>query len=67
MNALAYSVPTAAKATGLSTQHLRDAIHAGQLRARWSGGIDADTGKGLGKYVIRAEDLQAYLDSLVEA
>lgn len=63
---LSYSVPSAAKATGLSAQQLRDAIHKGELRARKSS-RDETTGEPTGKFVVLAGDLSAYLDSLPEA
>lgn len=65
MSPLSYSVPMATKVTGLSQQSLRDAIHAGALKARRS--ARNEDGDGVGKFVILAADLQAYLDSLPEA
>lgn len=62
---LAYSLRTAAEATGLSKTHLSDAIGRGDLRARRSS--VNDKGELQGKWVILAADLQAYLDSLPEA
>jgi len=62
---LAYSVTTATAATGLSKSHLERAIKSGHLRARKSG-VD-EGGEPVGKYVILASDLLAYLEGLVEA
>lgn len=61
---LAYSVPSAARATGLSATHLRDAIARGELKASRSN-RDAE-GNPVGKWVIIAADLEAYLASLPE-
>jgi excisionase family DNA binding protein len=62
---LAYSIATAVEATGLSKSHLDRAIRAGELKAHKSG-RDED-GEPVGKWVILARDLNAYLDSLPEA
>ncbi len=62
---LSYSIADAATVTGLSKQHLREAIHLGQLRAKRSG-VDA-AGEPAGKYVLLEADLKRYLDNLPEA
>lgn len=62
---LAYSIAGAQEATGLGRTVLTDAIRSGELRARKSG-RDAN-GEPVGKYVIRAEDLKAFIDGLPEA
>lgn len=62
---LAYSISGAVGATGLSKAHLERAIKAGKLRAKKSS-RDKD-GEPVGKYVILARDLEAYLDGLVDA
>lgn len=62
---LAYSVAAAVEATGLSKSHLNDAIGRGALKARKSS-RNEETGEPQGKWVIRAADLAAYIDSLPE-
>lgn len=62
---LSYSITAAVEATGLSKSHLDRAIRAGDLKARKSG-RDEETGEPVGKWVLLAKDLQAYLDSLPE-
>lgn len=62
MTALSYSVTQAAKETGLSTSHLDRAIAAGELRVKRT--KVNEQGEPVGKRVILARDLQAYLDSL---
>lgn len=62
---LAYSVAAAVEATGLSKSHLDRAIVAGELKVHKSGRDKA--GEPVGKRLILARDLQAYLDSLPEA
>jgi hypothetical protein len=64
---LSYDLKTAAAATDLSRSTLDRAIRAGLLKARRSDSNDRETGKGRGKVVILAADLQAYLDALTEA
>lgn len=63
--ALAYSVVRATEVTGLSKSHLERAIRAGQLKAKKSG--KDKKGEPVGKYVILARDLEAYLEGLVDA
>jgi hypothetical protein len=63
---LSYSTITASAATGLSRSQLDRAIRAGELKARKSSRHE-ETGEPIGKWVILAADLQAYLDSLPEA
>ncbi|TAJ21822.1 MAG: hypothetical protein EPO65_00545 [Dehalococcoidia bacterium] len=60
---LAYSVKEAVAATGLSETHLDSEIRAGRLKVRRTK-QDPETGAVSGKRVIRAVDLQAYIDSL---
>lgn len=62
---LAYSVREAAEATGLSTTHLDTAIRKRLLKARRTI-QDPETGEVGGKRLIRAADLQAYIDALPE-
>lgn len=62
--ALAFSVRTAVDATGLSKTHLIDAINRGDLKARRSS--TNAKGEPQGKWVILADDLEAYLSSLPE-
>lgn len=63
--ALAYTLATAAEATGLSRKTLDRAIKAGTLRAKRTG-LTAD-GEPAGSFVILADALQAWLDSLADA
>jgi hypothetical protein len=65
MTPLAYSVATACAATSLSKSQLDRAIRAGLLKARKSS--TTEDGEPTGKYVILADDLEAYLASLPEA
>lgn len=62
MTALSYSIAGAVTATGLSKSHLDRAVKAGELKAKKSS--RAKDGEPIGKYVILARDLAAYLDSL---
>lgn len=62
---LAYSIPEAVAATGLSRTYLTDAIRSGRLKARKSS--EDEAGNAQGKLVIRAADLEAFIDSLPEA
>lgn len=62
---LAYSKAGAAGAAGVSTKTLERAIAAGRLRAKRSG--EAKDGEPAGRVIILAADLQAWLDSLVDA
>lgn len=62
---LAYSLPGAVEATGLSRSTLMRAIGSGKLRAKKSG-EDAD-GNPTGAFVITAEALKQYLAGLVDA
>jgi hypothetical protein len=62
---LAYSMADAVEATGLSRSHLDRAIRDGQLRSRTTK-LDKKQ-RAVGKRVILARDLEAYLESLEEA
>lgn len=65
MTALSYSIAGAIGATGLSKSHLERAIKSGELKAKKSS--KDKEGEPVGKYVILARDLQAYLEGLVDA
>lgn len=65
MTRLAYSLAEAAEATGLSRSHLDRAIKAGELRTKTTK-LDADE-RPVGKRVILASALQAYLEGLADA
>lgn len=65
MTRLAYSLAEAAEATGLSRSHLDRAIKAGELRTKTTK-LDVDE-KPVGKRVILASELQAYLEGLADA
>lgn len=60
--ALAFSVTQAAEASGLSTSHLDRAIKSGQLKAKRTS--TNEKGDPVGKRVILAGDLEAYLSNL---
>lgn len=62
---LSYSVRTAAAATGLSETRIKQAIHAGDLKARKST-VD-ENGDPAGKYVILHADLATFIEGLVAA
>lgn len=62
---LAYSLPGAVEASGLSRSTLLRAIGTGELRAKKSA-KDAD-GNPVGSWVIPAESLKAFIDNLVDA
>lgn len=61
---ISYSIRTAAEATGLSQSHLKRVIGEGLLKAKRSSERD---GEPVGKYVILARDLEAYIGELVDA
>lgn len=63
---ISYSLADAATATGLSAKSLLRAITSGHLAAKRSGGLNADD-KPTGKYLIKAADLEAYIDGLEAA
>lgn len=63
---LAFTTEEAATATGLSVDTIKRAIRSGALRAKRTAANDAD-GKGRGKYVITADALTKWLESLVDA
>ena len=65
MTALAYSIDGACEATGFSKPHLERAIKSGALKAKKSS-KNAD-GEPVGKFVILADALQAYLEGLPDA
>lgn len=69
MTALSYSIAGAIGATGLSKSHLERAIKSGELKAKKSSRVKSgdNAGEPVGKYVILARDLQAYLEGLVDA
>ena len=62
---LSYTLKGAAAASGLSTTHLQQAVHSGQLRAKRSN-RDSD-GEGVGRYLILRRELEAYLEGLPDA
>lgn len=65
MTPISYDLKGAAQVTGLSQSHLKRVIGEGLLKAKRSSG--KGDGTLAGKYVIRAADLQAYVDGLVDA
>lgn len=62
---MAYSLSTAATATGLSTKTLQRAVKSGRLRAKRTS--VTEDGLPAGNYVILADDLRAWLDALEDA
>jgi hypothetical protein len=64
---LSYNIKDAAVACGLSRSYLDRAIRTGQLKAKRSAAPDGETGKSRGSYVIKATDLEAFIDSLADA
>ena len=65
MTPISYDLKGAAEVTGLSQSYFKRAIEEGELKAKRSG-VDAD-GNPVGKYVIKATDLKAFVDGLVDA
>ena len=63
---IAYKLADAAAATGLSGKTLLRAITAGTLPAKRTGKPDPD-GKPTGVYLIKADDLMAFIDGLEAA
>lgn len=66
---LSYSIAGACAATGLSRSQLLRAIHSGELKAKKSNRVKGgdNAGEPIGKFVIRAVDLDAYLEDLPDA
>ena len=64
MTPISYDLKAAAEATGLSESHLKRAIGEGLVKAKRSSDRD---GEPAGKYLIKAADLEAYVDGLVDA
>jgi hypothetical protein len=62
---LAYDLPEAAEATGLSEDSIKQAIRRGDLKGKRSA-RNAD-GDGVGKYLIQRTALEAWLDGLADA
>lgn len=52
---------------GVSESMISKAIKSGKLRARWSDGINPETGKGRGRQLILRADLEAWLDGMAQA
>jgi hypothetical protein len=65
MSKLAYSLFEAAEATGLSEDSLKQAIRRGDLKAKRS--ARSEDGDGVGKYILTATALNAWLDGLADA
>lgn len=65
MTRLSYSLHDAVAATGLSRSHLDRAIREGLLRTKTTKLDDKE--KAVGKRVILASELQAYLEGLPDA
>lgn len=63
--AISYSLPGAVAATGLSRSSLMRAINAGDLHAKKSS--KDDNGEPAGVYIIKAAELERYIDGLVDA
>lgn len=63
---ISYNMAGAVSASGMSRSALDRAIRAGKLKAKRTS-EDEETGKGVGSFVIKAADLEAFIDSLVDA
>lgn len=61
MTPLAYDTKGAAAATGLSKQHILDALNSGVLKGKRS---SVKNGEPVGKWLIPAAELQSYVDAL---
>lgn len=66
MSRLSYSLKEAAAATGLSRAYFDKKIREGALPAKRSAEPGED-GKSRGSYVIKATDLEAFIDGLADA
>jgi hypothetical protein len=64
MSPISYDLKGAAQVTGLSQSHLKRVIGEGLLKAKRTSERD---GEPVGKYVILAGDLEAYVRELVDA
>jgi hypothetical protein len=62
---ISYDLKGAAEATGLSESYLKRMVQDGELKSKRSN-VDAD-GNPVGKYIIFATDLKAFVDGLVDA
>lgn len=62
---ISYSMPGAIAATGLSRATLDRAIRDGRLKAKKSS-VDPD-GNPVGVWVIKAKDLEAFVDAMEDA
>ena len=67
MRPIAYTVPGAAAQVGVSVDTIRRAIKTGALSAKWSGGYDDEAERGKGKQLIKASDLEAWVDGRDDA
>lgn len=64
---VSYSLKEASAATGLSRSYFDQKIRDGALKAKRSAEPDEITGKSRGTYVIKAADLEAFIDGLADA
>ena len=62
---LALPIPEAAEAVGVTDKTIRAAIHKGDLKAKRQS--RNEVGDGVGKYLIKVSDLEAWFDGLVDA
>lgn len=65
---LAYTLPEAAEACGVSEDTLKKAIRKGTLKGKRSGREgDRPDGEGVGKYIVTTSALNAWLEQLADA
>lgn len=64
MNQISYNVDQAASQVGLKPATIKRAITSRQLKAKAS---SMDTGRVTGKYLIRHDDLVAWIDGMADA
>lgn len=62
---ISYSMAGAVEATGISRSSLLRAINSGHLQAKRTGPLV--DGKPTGPYLVKADDLEAYIDGMEAA
>lgn len=62
---IAFRIKEAAEAYSVSDKKIRAAIHDGSLKAKRAGKLE--NGEGVGEYLISADALSKWFDSLVDA
>lgn len=61
---LAYTIPEVCAVTGMGEKQVRQAINTGQLRSKRAARAKNDPKRGIGKHIILAPELAAWLESL---